>query len=1220
MNKVLLLVATVLVALLGVTGSASAVTGYERIGSFDDAGLDGNTIAHHHNRITVDQASGDVYVTDPVNDRINVSHPNGTTADPLVSFGTGDLTDPFGIAIDQATGDVYVSDVTRVVKYTSDGAPTPTFTKDNTFASLAVTGPLAFDATSNQLLVGDTAANVVRRYSTSGVAGATFDGSAGAGSPGAFAGIQDLAVDSTGDIVVVDATGNPALNDGSVSRVERFASNGDWEATIGPVEQAATVAIRPADNEVLVSGNQNSVYVGGTPSIHVFTPGGIERTPLPVRFELYYATISGIAADDGTPGQVYVAADNGDYGLDEGRYVWGHVSVEIYNAFAIPLPDVTVQAPDPLQYAATLKGTVDPNKDATTWTFEYGETNSYGNQIPLDPETIEAGPDPVAVNSVIGDLQPATTYHYRLSATNAAGITHSVDHTFTTADPLAPDTTLGDASPMPFGAKVNGTVDSKGAETTWTFDYGKTTAYGSQQPVVPESTPAASSPVAVQTKIVGLDPETTYHYRLTATNPAGTTHSTDRTFTTGQGIATSNVSDRAFEQVSPQGKGGQPVTSLFSSQARADGDVVAYPSLGGFPSAETNVVSGYYIGRRSASGWTTDPVEAPQFNPAGFDLQPTQWFSDNFSLAVQFSALALAPGAYAKGGNVYLRDNLTGGRTLMAGTAEDVGLAADFAGVNSTNGHPVIQGATPSLSHFGFTTKAPLLPGVGANFNAYEYADGQVRLVGILPDGSIPAGGSNLGGFYSNVSNTPRPVSSDGRRVFFSSPATTGVAPIYMRVDGQRTVAISVSHRAGGSPDPVDAQYFGASADGSIVYFYSDQMLTDEDAAGIYRLDVNADELTLITHTGGDYPYPPVARELTADGSTFAFAMGNVLASGATLGQRNEYVYRNGHITYLGNGFGDGLGGFALSPGGRYAVYASKDPLTGFVGSCPSKADPSGVCSEVYRTDLDAGVTTCVSCVPGRDGNSDLGNQARTVSMHSSARVLDDGTVLFESDAPLVSGDVNGNRDVYEFNGDRLRLVSPGKAPVRSLLSDASLDGRDVFFITSESLVRSDTDNSADLYDARRGGGIPAQNQEPDSGSVCDGDSCQGTPAVSETVPGVGSVTFTGPGDARSAETSPKSAGAVKVTKPKTVRGTAGSLKVKLPSHGRLTVSGSGISAVKRVVSKASSVTVKVALTAKAKRTLKRRGIFKTRLRIVFTPTAGKAQAVTVSATFEAKR
>ncbi len=415
MNKTLLLVAAVVAVMLGVTGSASAATGFERVGAFRESPPDG--VAAHQHRIAVNHASGDVYVTNPVDDRIDVYRPAGATATLLTSFAAGDVTDPLGIAIDQATGAVYVADDDDIVKYTSDGAPTPAFTKDNTFTSPGVTGPLAFDATTSQLLVADRATNTVRRYGTAGTLGASFDGSAGAGAPGAFAGLQDLAVDSAGDVIVVDATGNPARNDGSVSRVERFASNGDWKATIGPVNQAATVAVRPANDDVIVSGDQNTVYGSGTPSIHVYTTAGAERPQPAIDGALSYATITGVAADDGATGHIYVASDNGDYNNGADQYSYGPTSIQVYAPFEIPLPDVTVSEAEPMQFGGAVTGTVDPNKGATTWTLEYGRTTSYGSQQPAIPGDAGSGDDPVTITRRIIHLEPGTTYHYRLAAT-----------------------------------------------------------------------------------------------------------------------------------------------------------------------------------------------------------------------------------------------------------------------------------------------------------------------------------------------------------------------------------------------------------------------------------------------------------------------------------------------------------------------------------------------------------------------------------------------------------------------------------------------------------------------------------------------------------------------------------------------------------------------------------------------------------------------------------
>lgn len=81
--------------------------------------------------------------------------------------------------------------------------------------------------------------------------------------------------------------------------------------------------------------------------------------------------------------------------------------------------------------SATLNGLVDPRALLTTARFDYGTTASYGLQTP-----------PVAVPAVLGNqplvqtlsaLAPLTRYHFRVTATNAAGSDTGADQTFTTA-------------------------------------------------------------------------------------------------------------------------------------------------------------------------------------------------------------------------------------------------------------------------------------------------------------------------------------------------------------------------------------------------------------------------------------------------------------------------------------------------------------------------------------------------------------------------------------------------------------------------------------------------------------------------------------------------------------------------------------------------------------------------------------------------------------------
>jgi uncharacterized protein (TIGR02145 family) len=179
---------------------------------------------------------------------------------------------------------------------------------------------------------------------------------------------------------------------------------------------------------------------------------------------------------------------------------------------------------------ATLNGTVNPNGLSTTVTFEYGTTTSYGS-------TLEAAPSPVTgsgntnVGAAITGLTAETTYHFRVKATNSMGTVYGEDITFVTGgegqSPSCLTQTVTNESPT--GATLNGTVNPNGLSTAVTFEYGTTTSYGS-------SVTATKSPVTgngninVSKYITGLTVETTYHFRVRATNSRGTVYGEDLSF------------------------------------------------------------------------------------------------------------------------------------------------------------------------------------------------------------------------------------------------------------------------------------------------------------------------------------------------------------------------------------------------------------------------------------------------------------------------------------------------------------------------------------------------------------------------------------------------------------------------------------------------------------------------------------------------------------------
>jgi hypothetical protein len=80
------------------------------------------------------------------------------------------------------------------------------------------------------------------------------------------------------------------------------------------------------------------------------------------------------------------------------------------------------------------------------------------------------------------------------------------------------------------GATLNGTVNPQGLPTSFHFEYGATTGYGSSTASQQAGTDSANH--AVSQVIGGLLPSKTYHFRVVATSASGTTAGADQTFTT----------------------------------------------------------------------------------------------------------------------------------------------------------------------------------------------------------------------------------------------------------------------------------------------------------------------------------------------------------------------------------------------------------------------------------------------------------------------------------------------------------------------------------------------------------------------------------------------------------------------------------------------------------------------------------------------------------------
>jgi len=737
--------------------------------------------------------------------------------------------------------------------------------------------------------------------------------------------------------------------------------------------------------------------------------------------------------------------------------------------------------------------------------------------------TISADSSDHTVEADASGLEPNTAYEVKLVASNAGGPAESATAPFTT-DAIAPNTETVPAFALAggTGALLGARIDSQNSATTYRIEYGTTTAYG--ETVTGDAGSGGSSQVFSQ-EVGGLTPSTTYHFRAVAENATGEAAGRDMTFQTapaGPAIQqdcpnaqlreenrSSELPDcRAYEMVSPPEKNGNdvgigpdvPSATYATFVAAADGDALAYETLGALPGAEVATLINQNLSKRTADGWLSKPIGVPQPPEAQAAASIYQYFNPNLDQAVVQTPkkIVLAAGAAPGSPNLYLRDNDTGTYRTVT-----VGQPTLGNGTGYTFGW-----ASSDMSHIVFDSNDSLTPDAPtpsqANVNTYEWVDGELRLVTILPNGTpAPGGGVEAFGITLPVFNL---VSADGSRiVFLTNPENPGGRQIYVREDGERTILASPSRRT--VPDPGDAapNFWGASNDGSQIFFTSGRALTDDAKLGdqaLYRYDLDEDELENLTVSDGPVVVDGVPG-MSEDASYVYFVSSTELVPGEGVkGEPNLYVWHAGEVRFVAptsvGRLEEWHGTARVSSSGRYFGFESRSQLTAYDNTDAVTGERD---AEVYRYDAVTDRLVCASCNPSGAapvGPARLDEAPPRQTRNEQRVVIDDGRVFFTTADALVAGDVNGLQDAYAFQSGRTSLISTGTSNDNSKFVGASSDGDDVFLVTRQRLVPADRDENLDVYDARVGGGF---QQADAAAAACDGDECQGEARSGPAVP-----------------------------------------------------------------------------------------------------------------------
>ncbi len=739
-------------------------------------------------------------------------------------------------------------------------------------------------------------------------------------------------------------------------------------------------------------------------------------------------------------------------------------------------PQVEISpATNVLPSSAQLNGRIDPRNSQTTYYFQWGTGDCASGSCASIPASQDAdagsGAGFVSVHAQLQGLSPTTTYHYRLLAESPAGKASSGDASFTT-----------EANPAPCSNQRVGL----------SVALPECRAYEMVSPLQKSGGDVASE---------------TFRTRAAADGDA-ITFVSQAAFAGTDGFPYSGAEYLASRD--PEGWSTHSVTPLKKS-----------------PPAVTVFSGSEYV------GFLTPELERGVYR----------------SLAPNPDASANTAGA----DNLFLATGMRAGAPHFTLISDSVKPLGDQP-FNPNGPHIAFVDASADFSHIAFEDSDNLTADAsGTAAKLYEWSNGEVRLAGVLPDGacgsppctaaeSVGGAGAQGTGYAGQGTNTQlaHAVSEDGSRVFFTAgdlkAANVGVGPqgdvglegsLYVRENGTHTTQVDASERS--TPDPKGpgrSEFQWASPDGEEVLFLSEEELVDEDTDGEgvslyrWRADAPAGERLTLIPTPGTVPAHVV--DATSDGG-FVYLLGYRSDDAAVTalyvlhgGQMRRVVTLPAHDPGVGEkGTGVEVDQARMTPDGRRLIFHSRANLTGYdpFGECgdrsatePDKPVP-GICIELYQYSYDADELLCVSCDPsGEPPSGEVPVFTKPIanasvnggsSPYLNTPISANGRyVFFTSPDALVPQDSNGRDDAYVYDTEKgeARLLSSGQCNCDSIFMTASPSGRDAFFTTHQQLVRMDTDNLSDLYDARVGGGIAAQNALPPN--QCQGDACQATPSV----------------------------------------------------------------------------------------------------------------------------
>jgi hypothetical protein len=784
---------------------------------------------------------------------------------------------------------------------------------------------------------------------------------------------------------------------------------------------------------------------------------------------------------------------------------------------------------EPGRAGVKLEGVLNPAEegDPGSYEFLYKQSASECTGGPsTPPQTATGGKEELATGEVTG-LLPNTQYTFCLRAHNAAGeesaLSAPVTLTTLAVAPVIGAETFSDVGSS--SATLHATVDPGGAPTTYYFQYGPTTSYGSTTPV--QSAGGGSAPVSVQAVIEGLTPASPVHFRAVATNaghPAGV--GTDTTFDTLPAAIPGLPDGRTYELVSPPENGDSSVVPHHGEgvRAAADGHALAYlttiPPTGGTgqgepppheesTGVETKSGDNQYLAERSGgAGWKAVNIQptgvAPEDNSRDEPSPGYRAFSADLSEAVIESTEPLTGSAPAsRYAGLYSRTTAAGALTpLFTRTPPShpapPAFETNYVGASANGSHQLfeandalLEGTSPLAGELNVLAAAEAVNPL------YDRTAGSLLPVDVLPDGQLAAQaayGSPKVGLNARIRHRlDHVISADGSRIFWTDTSTAvttedpaGLTRLFVRENdaspGASTVQIDASEVPAGAGATETREreersgagtFMTASADGTKVYFTDDRDLTaDANAApgepDLYEYNFEPapgqPHLTDLTTTVQDIGAHEHAHVMGVLGASEDGTYIYFAAAGALAPNTQPQACAPPPPTYNQSN----------SPCNVYALHVGESPnLVAIVTWSDGEGGATDESQGAIRTTSQPYEAESGDWVPV------LGDRLAEVSP-------DGRHLVFESIADLTGFDGGGTREIYLYGyGSGVTCVScnPDGSVVLGTeeysrhfelaesfeptyaFRDMSASGNRVFFNSKEALVPEDQNNRTDVYE-----------------------------------------------------------------------------------------------------------------------------------------------------------